>query len=103
MQAVSPDVLGKDTSPNASSAFLTSRATSTVSGKPTLSDGSRSNTTQSGRSSLSTREYQVWHSMQPVLTIQSKASSSFTAGTSIVRSPWSLITRASTRLTHAGT
>ena len=49
------------------------------------------------------REYQVWHSMQPVLTIQSKASSSFTAGTSIVRSPCPPITRASTRLTHGGT
>jgi hypothetical protein len=41
--------------------------------------------TQSGRSSLSMREYQVWASIQPVLTIQSKASSSFTTGTSIVR------------------
>ena len=78
---------------------------STVSGKPTSSDGSRSKTTQSGRSSLSAREYQVWHSIQPVLTIQSKASSSFTTGASIVRLCCGcsrLVTLTVTRLTHTG-
>ena len=51
------------------------------------------------------REYQVWHSIHPVLTIQSKASSSFTTGTSIVRLSCGdsrLVTRTATRLIQAG-
>ena len=79
------DVLGNPTSPNASSACFTSSATCTVSLKPTSVDGSRSKRTKSGRSGRSMREYQVFMSMQPMFTIQSSASSSFTSGASILR------------------
>src|SRR2546422_390339 len=74
------DVFGKPTSPNASSASLTRSATWTVSLKPTSGEGSRSKSTQSGRSGLSVREYQVFMSTQPMFTIQSSASSSLTTG-----------------------
>src|SRR6266498_1553313 len=74
------DVFAKPTRPNASSACLTSRATWTVSLKPTSGEGSRSNRTKSGRSGLSTREYHAFISMQPMFTIQSSASSSLTTG-----------------------
>ena len=60
-------------------------ATCTTSGKPTSGDGSRSKRTNSGRSGLSTREYQTFMSMQPMFTIQSSASSSFTSGYVIIR------------------
>src|SRR4051812_22810027 len=80
-----PLVFGNDSSPSASSVSFTSRATCTVSRKPTSGDGSRSKSTKSGRSSLSTREYQVFRSMQPMFTIHSRASSSFTSGASIRR------------------
>ena len=62
---------------------MISRATRIVSGKPTSGDGSRSKRTKSGREGLSTREYQVFMSMQPMFTIQSRASSSLTSGKSI--------------------
>ena len=77
------DVFGNETRPSASSAAFTISATCTVSLKPTSGDGSRSKSTKSGRSGLSTREYHVFMSMQPMLTIQSSASSSFTTGASI--------------------
>ena len=66
----------------ASSASLTSSATSIVSAKPTSGEGSRSKSTQSGRVGLSTREYHVFRSMQPMFTTQSSASSSFTSAKS---------------------
>ena len=53
-----------------------------VSAKPTSADGSRSKSTKSGRSGLSTREYHVFRSMQPMFTIHSSASSSLTSGES---------------------
>ncbi len=70
-------------SPSVSSACLTSSATSIVSAKPTSGEGSRSKSTKSGRSGLSIREYHAFRSMQPMFTIQSSASSSFTSGASI--------------------
>src|SRR6476469_549984 len=78
-------VFGKATRPIASSACLTTSATCTTSGKPTSGDGSRSNSTKSGRSGLSTREYHAFMSMHPMLTIHVSASSSFTRGASIQR------------------
>ena len=77
------DVFGNDSSPSASSACLRISVTSSVSAKPTSGDGSRSKRTKSGRSGLSKREYHVFMSMQPMFTIQSRASSSFTIGASI--------------------
>ena len=75
-----PLVFGNDASPSASSTSFTSSATWTASAKPTSGDGSRSKSTKSGRSGLSTREYHVFMSMQPMFTIQSSASSSLTSG-----------------------
>ena len=66
------DVFGNETRPSASSAAFTISATCTVSLKPTSGDGSRSKSTKSGRSGLSTREYHVFMSMQPMLTIHSE-------------------------------
>ena len=86
---------GTPTRPSASSTCLTSSATSITSGKPTSAAGSRSKSTKSGRSGLSTREYHVFRSMQPMFTIQSSASSSLTSGAWIVRRPPRL-SRAST-------
>ena len=75
-----PLVFAKPASPSASSTSLTSSATSTTSAKPASAAGSRSKRTKSGRSGLSTREYHVFRSMQPMFTIQSSASSSLTIG-----------------------
>ena len=75
---------GTTTSPSASSACLHEQrdlAPSRRSRRP--SDGSRSKSTKSGRSGRSTREYHAFMSMQPMFTIQSSASSSFTSGASI--------------------
>ena len=80
-----PLVFAKPTSPSASSTCLTSSATSTTSAKPASAAGSRSKRTKSGRSGLSTREYHVFRSMQPMFTIQSSASSSLTIGAWILR------------------
>src|SRR5215210_8738809 len=77
-----PLVFGNDARSSASSASFTRSATSTVSAKPESAAGSRSKSTQSGRSDLSTREYHVFMSMQPMLTIHSSASSSLTSGNS---------------------
>ena len=60
-------------------------ATLTTSLNATPSDGSRSKRQKSGRSGLSTREYHVFRSMQPMFAIQRSASSSFTSGYEIVR------------------
>jgi len=80
-----PLVFTCDSSASRSSVCLISSATRIVSGKPTSGDGSRSKRTKSGREGLSTREYQVFMSMQPMFAIQSRASSSFTSGKSIRR------------------
>ena len=80
-----PLVFGNDSSSSRSSACLIRSATWIVSAKPTSADGSRSKSTQSGREGLSTREYQVFMSMQPMFAIQSRASSSLTSGKSIRR------------------
>ena len=80
-----PLVFTQLSSSSASSTWRTRSATSTTSAKPTSGDGSRSNSTQSGRSGLSTREYQVFMSMQPMFTIHRSPSSSSTIGASIFR------------------
>ena len=74
---------GTTTSPSASSSCFRISATSIVCGHGTSGVGSRSKSTKSGRSGLSTREYHAFMSMQPMFTIQSSASSSFTSGKSI--------------------
>ena len=80
-----PLVFGNDSSPSRSSISLISSATLIVSGKPTSGEGSRSKSTQSGRDGLSTREYHVFMSMQPMFAIQRSASSSLTSAKSIRR------------------
>ena len=73
---------GTTRSSSASSSSLRISATSTVCDHGTSGVGSRSKSTKSGRSGLSIREYHVFMSMQPMLTIQSSASSSLTSGNS---------------------
>ena len=61
-----PHVFGYASSSSRSSVSLHEQRDLDVSGKPTPSDGSRSNMTQSGRSGLSTREDHAFMSMQPM-------------------------------------
>ena len=99
------EVFANETSPSASSADFTISATWTVSLKPTSGEGSRSKRTKSGRSGLSTREYHVFMSMQPMFTIQSSASWSLTSANSthfFVRDESRVETSARCRGIHSG-
>ena len=100
MEAVRAARLRKAGEPERVENILDESATRTTSGKPTSGDGSRSNRTQSGRSGLSTREYQVFMSMQPMLAIQSSASSSLTSGYRSVR--FSRVSREVERYSNLG-
>ena len=75
-----PLVFASDSSPSASRAWLhESNATCTVQ-EADVRRGVGSNSTKSGRSGLSIREYHVLQSMQPMLIIQSSDNSSLTTG-----------------------
>ena len=83
-----PLVFTYEASPSSSSASRIRCATRTAIGNPSAeSGGSRSNRTKSGRSGLSTREYQAFMSMQCICTIQRSASTELTSGKSTSREP----------------
>ena len=83
-----PLVFTYEASSSSSSAARIRCATLTASAKSVgASGGSRSKRTKSGRSGLSTREYQAFMSMQCICTIQSSASRELTSGKSTSRDP----------------